>query len=91
MYKLMYREDVRYVFNRHGVYYYTRRVPYDNGFYLIPHVIGKGFQVIGHAVPYTLGLPIHEETRAAAMGNEEGRQFRHSQVSPLIKNNIRNQ
>ena len=29
MYKVMYREDVRYVSNRDGVYYYTRRVPYD--------------------------------------------------------------
>ena len=29
MYKMMYREDVRYVSIRDGVYYYTRRVPYD--------------------------------------------------------------
>jgi len=29
MYKVMCREDVRYVSNRDGVYYYTRRVPYD--------------------------------------------------------------
>ena len=29
MYRLMYNSDVRYVSNRDGVYYYTRRVPYD--------------------------------------------------------------
>ena len=29
MSRLMYNSDVRYVSNRDGVYYYTRRVPYD--------------------------------------------------------------
>jgi len=29
MHKLMYNSNVRYVSNRDGVYYYTRRVPYD--------------------------------------------------------------
>ncbi len=29
MYRLMYNSNVRYVSNRDGVYYYTRRVPYD--------------------------------------------------------------
>ncbi len=29
MYRLMYNSGVRYVSNRNGVYYYTRRVPYD--------------------------------------------------------------
>ena len=49
MYKVMYREDVRYVSNRDGVYYYTRRVPYDVRQHYASHRLSFSFKTKSYA------------------------------------------
>ena len=49
MYKVMYREDVRYVSKRDGVYYYTRRVPYDVRQYYASHRLSFSLKTKSYA------------------------------------------